>query len=596
MIKRINIAVMLILLSCILFGSVGETPLVSRQIDFAGMKLILTDGAMREIQKDVDALRSSQRHFQIQLDRISLYFPMIEKVLKEENVPDDFKYLCIQESGLISDAVSSAKAVGFWQFKDFTAREVGLRIDNRIDERKNIVSATRGAAKYLKRNNFQFDNWAYALSAYQAGLGGVRKYVDKKYNGAKKLPITKNSHWYLRKFLAHKIAFENEIGKPHSDGLRLIAYERGKGKDIVKIAKEFKVEDDFLQFYNKWIKYGKIPSDKKYVVMIPMKGRMPRLIAEEVKKTVDKKIEVPEEKIYPKEIKPGIGNRNSIKIKINGVYAIMASKNDDMASLSVVGGLSEELFMKYNDLGSGSAINEGEVYYLDKKRNRSDIGFHIARDNETLWSVSQRFGIKLKALAKKNRISIIDEIDPGQVLWLNSRRPKNIPIEYHDLTSNEVQIVAPSPPKNIVISRNNLTRNEPEKDRTNEVYDIAEHTEVEDTNAVKFVKTGKTHKVGAGETLWSISRKYGASIDEIRKWNDLTKYDALNIGKILFVKQPKLKEKKIPGTKIYIVKPGDTLYGIAHEHKMEVVDLMDLNGKKGSYLSAGEQLKVYKNN
>ena len=82
---------------------------------------------------------------------------MIERVLKEENVPDDFKYLCIQESGLISDAVSSAKAVGFWQFKDFTAREVGLRVDNRIDERKNIVSATRGAAKYLKRNNFQFD-------------------------------------------------------------------------------------------------------------------------------------------------------------------------------------------------------------------------------------------------------------------------------------------------------------------------------------------------------------------------------------------------------------------------------------------------------
>ena len=87
-----------------------------------------------------------------------LYFPIIENIFKEEGVPDDFKYLSLQESGLISDAVSTSNAVGFWQFKDFTAREVGLRVDKQIDERKNIVSSTRGAAVYLKRNNFLMNN------------------------------------------------------------------------------------------------------------------------------------------------------------------------------------------------------------------------------------------------------------------------------------------------------------------------------------------------------------------------------------------------------------------------------------------------------
>ena len=72
----------------------------------------------------------------MKIDRMLLYFPIIERIFKEEGVPEDFETLAIQESGLISDAVSSADAVGFWQFKDFTAQEVGLRVDKRIDERK----------------------------------------------------------------------------------------------------------------------------------------------------------------------------------------------------------------------------------------------------------------------------------------------------------------------------------------------------------------------------------------------------------------------------------------------------------------------------
>jgi hypothetical protein len=53
--------------------------------------------------------------------------------------------------------------VGFWQFKKFTAEEVGLRVDSHIDERMNITASSHGAAKYLKKNNFFFDNWVYAL-------------------------------------------------------------------------------------------------------------------------------------------------------------------------------------------------------------------------------------------------------------------------------------------------------------------------------------------------------------------------------------------------------------------------------------------------
>jgi membrane-bound lytic murein transglycosylase D len=138
-----------------------DIPKVPSEMEFAGLHLKITEGARRDIQKDVDVLRRSSKYYNIKLERVRLYFPLIEEALREEKVPEDFKYLCLQESGLISDQVSSSNAVGFWQFKDFTGKEVGLRIDRNIDERLNIVASTHGAARYFKRHNFYFRNWLY---------------------------------------------------------------------------------------------------------------------------------------------------------------------------------------------------------------------------------------------------------------------------------------------------------------------------------------------------------------------------------------------------------------------------------------------------
>ena len=168
-------------------------PKVPGEMQFAGMKLKITEAAKKDIQKDVDALRSNPKYFNIKLDRVKLYFPIIERVLKDADIPDDFKYLAVQESALISDAVSSADAVGFWQFKDFTGREVGLRIDRYIDERLNIVSSTYGAAKYFKRHNFYFNNWVYTLLAHMTGRGGAAKFVKESNFGARKMTIDRNT-------------------------------------------------------------------------------------------------------------------------------------------------------------------------------------------------------------------------------------------------------------------------------------------------------------------------------------------------------------------------------------------------------------------
>lgn len=607
-----KIKIRICLMSVLLIASLQVTaqPRVPRVVEFADIKFQLTDEVQRMIQKDVDALHVSFSAFQRRLDKVNLYFPIIERIFEEEGIPEEIKYLVIQESGLIADAVSKSDAVGFWQFKDFTAREVGLRVDNIVDERKNIVSATRGAAKYLKRNNMQFDNWAYAISAYQAGLGGVRRYVEKQHYGAKKMPITKNTHWYLRKFIAHKIAFENEIGGRHSEGIELKEYVKGGGKTLERISKESRIEKDLLQYYNKWILTGSIPEDREYTVILPTQGRLPKNLFEDIPEREEKvisEIKQPDELKFPNELKSGrSSHRNPVSMRINGVKAILAGTSDNIASLAADAGISPKNLILFNDLTS-EKIEAGRLYYIEKKKSKSDIGFHVTKRDETLWDISQQYAIKIDKLAKRNRINVVDEITLGQVIWLSGKRPKGTPFEYHDVTSNTISIVQgnikineseiPNDQKLQVVKEvRNDTIEEPD-DLMDEMVEIAlEEKSTLDGKVDKVLPLGKSnhHTVTEGETLWSISKLYNITLDQIRQWNQLTKYDILRIGQRLLISEQQEKTNVGKETVTYIVRGGDTLYQIAAKYRMTVTQLMDLNKKQDSRLSVGEELKVYK--
>jgi membrane-bound lytic murein transglycosylase D len=132
---------------------------VPNKIQFAGLDLYLDEGAKQIVRQHGQGLVKNPKFYRQMTERADAYFPIVEKVFAEEGLPNDFKYLCIQESGLVSNVVSSSKAVGYWQFKAETATDVGMRVDDQIDERMHIVSSSRGAAKYLKKNNQYMNNW-----------------------------------------------------------------------------------------------------------------------------------------------------------------------------------------------------------------------------------------------------------------------------------------------------------------------------------------------------------------------------------------------------------------------------------------------------
>lgn len=107
------------------------------------------------------------------LKRANRYFPIIEPILKEQGIPDDFKYLALIESGLIPTVVSSAGAVGFWQFMAPTAKDYKLEVNKEVDERYNIEKSTYAACKYLKDSYKKFGTWALVAASYNAGRSHI---------------------------------------------------------------------------------------------------------------------------------------------------------------------------------------------------------------------------------------------------------------------------------------------------------------------------------------------------------------------------------------------------------------------------------------
>lgn len=583
----------LLFFSRLILSADNKIPRVPSEMIVAGMKLKITEAARRDIQKDVNALRSHPQYFKIKLDRAKLYFPIIEKIFKKEGIPDDFKFLAIQESALISDAVSSANAVGFWQFKHFTGREVGLKIDKNVDERLNIVSSTYGVSKYFRRHNFYFKNWMYSILAHMTGRGGAMKYVDKSRFGVKKMTINRNTHWYIKRFLAHLIAFKKELKGSHSEGLNLLIYEKGKGKNLENIAKNFKVDYKELKKYNKWLKRGKVPSEKQYAVLIPTTRKIK---ISPFQNTTKNEELVVGNKTYPN-IEQLLNISNTIFIKINGIQSILAKHGNTADSLAEKGKISLTKFLKYNDMTSSDIIKEGEIYYLKKKRRKANIYFYTVKKMESMWSISQKFGIKVKNLAKLNRMLIMDKLEPGRLMWLRKKRPKDIPVEIkknqnqHIQTEEEVQSDFQEASKLLYEEENN---------ELGESY--KELFEPATINEKNIKKSSNTHLVRKGDTLYEISKKYNVSINDIKKWNNLNS-NVLKLGKQLIINQKQFpniikKDESIVAPKVinktYIVKAGETLYGISKKYGVSVDSILNRNGLTSINLNTGQQLIIPK--
>ena len=210
------------------------------------------------------------------------YFPQIEKVLAENNIPDDFKYLAIAESGL-SDVVSPAGAAGFWQFMKKTAISYGLEVNSEVDERYNIEKSTKAACRFLKDAYRKYGNWALVSASYNMGQGNLDKQIKRQKN-KNYYDLLLNSE--TSRYVYRLIAFKLIIGNPHDYGFKfrkkdlypqIATYEvklDSAVTDFAAYSDNYNTNYKMLKYFNPWLRDNVLTNKykKTYTIILPEKN------------------------------------------------------------------------------------------------------------------------------------------------------------------------------------------------------------------------------------------------------------------------------------------------------------------------------------
>ena len=436
----------------------ATAPQVPQITKIAGVTLNISPDGRQKIQDYVNTYHKHQEDFNLKVKRAAVYFPLIEAKLAQAKAPEDIKYLAILESGLDAIAANPKYGVlGFWQFKEASATTMGMEISSQVDERMNISTSTQAAAKMITTNYPDFNNWMYAVLSFQLGKGGALKKADPAFIGKTAMDINASTPPFLIQYIAYVIAFKEAVEEQKSE---LIVEEFiTRNKTFQQIATEKGVEVKMLKEYNKWLKTDKVPSDKEYTVIIPMKiGQItppkptPPITEDAAPK--DSKIAKEEIEPVPPVIMPKpkpfasdfslISNSSQAVVttkengkftmslnplfkaeieylmgephvydKKNGLKAIQAKKGDTKDEIALAVGLDRELFSDINDIRASEMMKEGEFYYLEEKKEEAPVDYHVVIQGESLWSISQKYGIKLASLIKYNGIKEVKLLPIG---------------------------------------------------------------------------------------------------------------------------------------------------------------------------------------
>lgn len=213
------------------------------------------------------------------IKRANRYFPAIEPILEEYGIPDDFKYLALAESGL-TNAVSPADAVGYWQFLRGTARDYGLEVNQEVDERYHLEKSTVAACRFILESYTKYGTWTMAAASYNAGRRGIDNQIAiQKETGYYDLLLNEETQRYLFRILAIKAILED----PSAYGFHFMETDLyppvnyfviqvdSTVSDFAGFAAEFNTNYKILKYLNPWLRrpYLTNRSGKTYDIRLP---------------------------------------------------------------------------------------------------------------------------------------------------------------------------------------------------------------------------------------------------------------------------------------------------------------------------------------
>ncbi len=285
-----------------------------------------------------------------------------------------------------------------------------------------------------------------------------------------------------------------------------------------------------------------------------------------------------EKDIYPKIVDRQerlIEGKKYVFATVNERKGMVALSGNFLSEMARAAGVEVTDFLDWNDMKPTDPVKTGQVYYLQEKGNRAkDVATHVLMDKETLWDVSQKYAMRYKYLLKYNRLDDDDKVKVGRVLWIQTKRPKRIPVEVRDVTpivanfdDNETEEEAADPElmaeweelkktELAGMDKNKDDKNTDKKTTTVVKTDNSDKTqqgsfaefedetegviitEKKDTNKdVITTNTVKYHTVAEAESLYDISKKYNVVMTKLKEWNNLADYTTYT-GQKIIVSQP----------------------------------------------------------
>ena len=254
---------------------------IPKKVSFAGEEITLDeDDLIERMDKEFLVNTYWQSNTILLIKRANKYFPQIEKILIDEGVPTDFKYLALIESGL-ENVTSPSGAKGFWQIMKTTGKEYGLEINSNVDERYNLNLSTRLACKYLKKARDKFGSWTLAAAAYNRGMNGVQNKIENQNQTAYENILFGDE---TKRYVFRIIALKNIVESPESFGFYIDEEQMYKPIEYkeIKIDKPINNISDFskdlglnyknFKILNPWLLENHLNNNsrKVYTLSIPL--------------------------------------------------------------------------------------------------------------------------------------------------------------------------------------------------------------------------------------------------------------------------------------------------------------------------------------
>lgn len=275
---------------------------VPAKFDFAGDEVPTYETEVRErFDRELYVNTYWQSQTGLIIKRANRWFPQIEKILKEEGVPDDFKYIAVIESDL-RNVISPVGATGFWQFMEETGKEFGLEINQEVDERYDPIKSTYAACKYFKKAYKKFGNWTLAAASYNRGMGGINHALRKqKAKSFYDLRLNTQTARYVYRLLAFKEILQNPTKYDFHIPKDLV-YKQEKMNfmyidttinNLPAFAKLIGVSYKTLKYYNPWLrKYSlEVKEGEVYTLKLPKNAPKRHSIFFEEEQKVKEKVE-----------------------------------------------------------------------------------------------------------------------------------------------------------------------------------------------------------------------------------------------------------------------------------------------------------------